>query len=314
MICDDVVVPNERLLPPFATTNHELRTSCTCVAHSPQTTSHRDVFSPRLQLRQRAIDERCFGGGDDGRAAVRALGPAEFSLRSVGEWECGSVGVWECGSAGAPERRSAGVPACRTVGVYECMSVGVSEFKCGRRWRRPSLRGRRRLPPRRARGGVSETCTPSRRLRHAPSCVGAASRRRGRCGCFLFVLLSVRSRDGPRRPCLSRRSRPDTHRSPAAGRRPPTATRYRDEAQDRTVFTFCMCPGGVIVNASHGGGEVAVNGMSYSTRASRFANAAFVVEASRRALLHVVVRGWLPFKNDNSPPCGRVRSRAECNL
>jgi uncharacterized FAD-dependent dehydrogenase len=38
-----------------------------------------------------------------------------------------------------------------------------------------------------------------------------------------------------------------------------------------------MCPGGVIVNASHGNGEVAVNGMSYSTRASRFANAAFVV-------------------------------------
>lgn len=45
----------------------------------------------------------------------------------------------------------------------------------------------------------------------------------------------------------------------------------------RNVYTFCMCPGGVIVNASHGGEEVAVNGMSYSTRGSRYANSAFVV-------------------------------------
>jgi uncharacterized protein len=53
--------------------------------------------------------------------------------------------------------------------------------------------------------------------------------------------------------------------------------KYHDKASGRSVYTFCMCPGGVVVNASHGGGEVAVNGMSYSTRASRFANAAFVV-------------------------------------
>lgn len=46
---------------------------------------------------------------------------------------------------------------------------------------------------------------------------------------------------------------------------------------NRNVYTFCMCPGGVIVNASHGGGEVAVNGMSYSTRGSKYANSAFVV-------------------------------------
>lgn len=46
---------------------------------------------------------------------------------------------------------------------------------------------------------------------------------------------------------------------------------------NRNVYTFCMCPGGVIVNASHGEGEVAVNGMSYSTRASKYANSAFVV-------------------------------------
>jgi uncharacterized FAD-dependent dehydrogenase len=56
--------------------------------------------------------------------------------------------------------------------------------------------------------------------------------------------------------------------------------KYFDNETKRSVYTFCMCPGGVIVNASHGNGEVAVNGMSYSTRASRFANAAFVVTVS----------------------------------
>lgn len=53
--------------------------------------------------------------------------------------------------------------------------------------------------------------------------------------------------------------------------------KFKDPNTGRVVYTFCMCPGGVVVNASHGGEEVAVNGMSYSTRASRFANAAFVV-------------------------------------
>jgi uncharacterized FAD-dependent dehydrogenase len=53
--------------------------------------------------------------------------------------------------------------------------------------------------------------------------------------------------------------------------------KYFDKENNRNVYTFCMCPGGVIVNSSNGDNEVAVNGMSYSTRASRFANAAFVV-------------------------------------
>lgn len=53
--------------------------------------------------------------------------------------------------------------------------------------------------------------------------------------------------------------------------------KHRDVETNRDIFTFCMCPGGVIVNASHGNNEIAVNGMSYSTRASRYANSAFVV-------------------------------------
>jgi uncharacterized FAD-dependent dehydrogenase len=43
------------------------------------------------------------------------------------------------------------------------------------------------------------------------------------------------------------------------------------------VYTFCMCPGGEVVNASSSSGMIVVNGMSYSQRSSPFSNAALVV-------------------------------------
>ncbi|MDO4617016.1 MAG: NAD(P)/FAD-dependent oxidoreductase [Lachnospiraceae bacterium] len=45
----------------------------------------------------------------------------------------------------------------------------------------------------------------------------------------------------------------------------------------RGVFSFCMCPGGYVVNASSEEGLLAVNGMSYSGRDSRNSNGAIVV-------------------------------------
>lgn len=45
----------------------------------------------------------------------------------------------------------------------------------------------------------------------------------------------------------------------------------------RGVYTFCMCPGGEVVNASSEPGGIAVNGMSKSTRAGRNANSALLV-------------------------------------
>lgn len=46
----------------------------------------------------------------------------------------------------------------------------------------------------------------------------------------------------------------------------------------RGVYSFCMCPGGVIVPSATAPGQVVVNGMSASTRGSRWANAAMVTE------------------------------------
>ncbi len=45
----------------------------------------------------------------------------------------------------------------------------------------------------------------------------------------------------------------------------------------RGVYSFCMCPGGYVVNASSEPGHLAVNGMSYYHRDSKNANSAIIV-------------------------------------
>lgn len=50
------------------------------------------------------------------------------------------------------------------------------------------------------------------------------------------------------------------------------------QAQGRGVYSFCMCPGGVVVPSATGPEQVVVNGMSASSRGSKWANSAMVVE------------------------------------
>jgi len=52
---------------------------------------------------------------------------------------------------------------------------------------------------------------------------------------------------------------------------------HTDRNKKRGVYTFCMCPGGEIVNASSVAGRLVLNGMSYSDRSSPFSNGALVV-------------------------------------
>lgn len=49
----------------------------------------------------------------------------------------------------------------------------------------------------------------------------------------------------------------------------------------RGVYSFCMCPGGYVVNASSEPGRTAVNGMSYSGRDGGNANSAVIVSVTR---------------------------------
>ena len=46
----------------------------------------------------------------------------------------------------------------------------------------------------------------------------------------------------------------------------------------RGVYSFCMCPGGVVVPAATGPGQVVVNGMSASNRGGQWSNSGMVVE------------------------------------
>lgn len=49
----------------------------------------------------------------------------------------------------------------------------------------------------------------------------------------------------------------------------------------RGVYSFCMCPGGYVVNASSEEGRTAVNGMSYHDRSGKNANAAIIVSVRK---------------------------------
>ena len=50
------------------------------------------------------------------------------------------------------------------------------------------------------------------------------------------------------------------------------------QVDGRGVYSFCMCPGGIVVPAASGAGQLVVNGMSPSNRGSRWANSGMVVE------------------------------------
>ena len=52
---------------------------------------------------------------------------------------------------------------------------------------------------------------------------------------------------------------------------------FTDRKTGRGAYTFCMCPGGEVVNASSEPGCLALNGMSYSARDSAFSNSAIAV-------------------------------------
>ncbi|XP_061365104.1 uncharacterized protein LOC133308496 [Gastrolobium bilobum] len=51
---------------------------------------------------------------------------------------------------------------------------------------------------------------------------------------------------------------------------------------NRSCYSFCMCPGGQVVLTSTNPSEMCINGMSFSRRASRWANAALVVTVTMK--------------------------------
>jgi len=59
---------------------------------------------------------------------------------------------------------------------------------------------------------------------------------------------------------------------------PPASFSLVSQCSGRGVFSFCMCPGGIICPAATSHSEVVVNGWSPSNRNSKYANSGIVVE------------------------------------
>lgn len=69
---------------------------------------------------------------------------------------------------------------------------------------------------------------------------------------------------------------------------PPAAYSWVQQVDGKGVFSFCMCPGGIIAPAATAAGEVVVNGWSPSKRNNPYANSGIVVSVEEK--------DWQPFR------------------
>ncbi|MGV3529262.1 MAG: NAD(P)/FAD-dependent oxidoreductase [Flavisolibacter sp.] len=70
----------------------------------------------------------------------------------------------------------------------------------------------------------------------------------------------------------------------ARGVLPPASYSLVQQVQEHGVFSFCMCPGGIIAPAATNPGEVVVNGWSPSKRNNPYANSGIVVTVDEKMI------------------------------
>lgn len=70
----------------------------------------------------------------------------------------------------------------------------------------------------------------------------------------------------------------------------------RQTSNGRGVYSFCMCPGGYVVNASSEPGRLAVNGMSYHSREGVNANSALIVTVTADDFPEATAMGGIAFQ------------------
>jgi hypothetical protein len=74
---------------------------------------------------------------------------------------------------------------------------------------------------------------------------------------------------------------------------PAASYKLATQVFGKGVYSFCMCPGGLIVPAATAPGEIVVNGMSMSGRNSKFANSGIVVSIDDEDLKDFTKHGEL---------------------
>jgi uncharacterized protein len=75
---------------------------------------------------------------------------------------------------------------------------------------------------------------------------------------------------------------------------PPASYSLVEQVEGKGVFSFCMCPGGIIAPASTIAGSLVVNGWSPSKRNNPFANSGMVVEVTQNDLMTAGTNRFFP--------------------
>lgn len=80
------------------------------------------------------------------------------------------------------------------------------------------------------------------------------------------------------------------------------------------IYSFCMCPGGYVVNASSEEGRLAVNGMSYSDRSGINSNSAIVVTVTPEDTeIRIRWREWNSRGKSKQRHIRKVRGKYRCS-
>ena len=84
---------------------------------------------------------------------------------------------------------------------------------------------------------------------------------------------------------------------------PPASYSLVEQVDNRGVFSFCMCPGGIIAPAATNNGELVVNGWSPSKRNNPYANSGIVVQVEIEDAIKYMASSNIKhdFKNPDSP-------------
>jgi uncharacterized protein len=80
---------------------------------------------------------------------------------------------------------------------------------------------------------------------------------------------------------------------------PPASYSLVEQVNGKGVFSFCMCPGGIIAPASTAANELVVNGWSPSKRNNPFANSGMVVSVEQKDALRYLKTEKSKIKNQN---------------
>ena len=80
---------------------------------------------------------------------------------------------------------------------------------------------------------------------------------------------------------------------------PPASYSLVEQVHQRGVFSFCMCPGGIIAPAATAPGEIVVNGWSPSKRNNPYANSGMVVQIDHAAAYQYLQKQKIKIAENN---------------